>query len=234
METPPNQPQGPQSPAGSPPQPQPPGPQSPSPAGAPTQPPSPGPPAAPAPGAPPQPTGAPGYTGPVPPGGWQQPIVQPPASFAGAAFASWGSRVGALLLDALILLVPTIVVVALIIAVALSGSEAGTIVTAIVSTLAFFVVALVYAPLLMSRGGKRNGQTYGKQAVGIRVVRANGQPFSFGTAMLREFVVKGLLFGFVGSLLLYIPTIIDWLWPLWDDQDRALHDMVVDTRVVRT
>lgn len=175
----------------------------------------------------------PGYGGPVPPGGWNQPIAQAPAAFHGMAFAGWGSRVGATLLDALVLLVPTIILVAAITAVALSGSEVGIIVTALVGTLAFFAVALLYAPLLMRREGHRNGQTFGKQIVGIRAARANGQPFTFGSALVREFLVKGLLFGFVGGFLLYIPTIVDWLWPLWDDQDRALHDMVVDTRVLR-
>jgi hypothetical protein len=27
--------------------------------------------------------------------------------------------------------------------------------------------------------------------------------------------------------------LLDVLWPLWDDQDRALHDMVVSTHVIR-
>ena len=42
---------------------------------------------------------------------------------------------------------------------------------------------------------KTNGQTLGRMAIGIRVVRANGKPMDFGCAMLREVVVKGLLFG---------------------------------------
>ncbi|MGH3995362.1 MAG: RDD family protein, partial [Pseudonocardiaceae bacterium] len=90
-----------------------------------------------------------------------------------------------------------------------------------------------YAPLLMARQGERNGQTWGKQIVGIRAVRDNGQPFELGFGFLREFVVKNLLFVGVGGFFLYIPTIVDWLWPLWDDQNRCLHDMVVSTHVVR-
>ena len=53
------------------------------------------------------------------------------------------------------------------------------------------------------------------------------------TAFLREFVVKSLLFGFVGGFFFSIPTLLDCLWPLWDDSDRCLHDMVVTTHVVR-
>jgi uncharacterized RDD family membrane protein YckC len=65
------------------------------------------------------------------------------------------------------------------------------------------------------------------------VVRDSGPPVDFGFAFLREFVVKGLLFVFVGGWFLSIPTILDYLWPLWDDQNRCLHDMVVKTHVVR-
>jgi uncharacterized RDD family membrane protein YckC len=95
------------------------------------------------------------------------------------------------------------------------------------------VAVLFYAPLLMGRQGAHNGQTWGKQIVGIRVVRDSGQQVDIGFAFLREFVVKGLLFGFVGSFFFSIPTLIDYLWPLWDDQNRCLHDMVVSTHVVR-
>ena len=31
----------------------------------------------------------------------------------------------------------------------------------------------------------------------------------------------------------FIPTLLDWLWPLWDDENRALHDMLVSSHVVR-
>ena len=27
--------------------------------------------------------------------------------------------------------------------------------------------------------------------------------------------------------------LIDWLWPLWDDENRALHDFIVNTRTVK-
>ncbi len=84
----------------------------------------------------------------------------------------------------------------------------------------------------MMRGGEHNGQTPGKQIVGIRVVREGREPFGYGYALLRELVVKGLLIGTVGSLSLYIPVLLDYLWPLWDEENRALRDMVASTRVV--
>ena len=53
------------------------------------------------------------------------------------------------------------------------------------------------------------------------------------SALMREFVIKGLLFGTVGGWFLGIPTLLDYLWPLWDDENRCLHDMVAKTHVVR-
>jgi uncharacterized RDD family membrane protein YckC len=92
------------------------------------------------------------------------------------------------------------------------------------------IVALVYAPVLMAR---TNGQTLGRMAVGIRVVRNNGGPMTFGFAMLREVAVKALLFGVAGSVTFGLANLADVLWPLWDDENRALHDFVVDTRTVK-
>jgi uncharacterized RDD family membrane protein YckC len=144
--------------------------------------------------------------------------------FAGGRLASWGSRVGATLLDGFLIFIPIAAGVALIFA----GSTGAGVALVIVGELG----ALLYAPLTMMRPGPHNGQTIGKQLVGIRVVREDGRPISFGWALLREFVVKGVLFGALGSFLLYIPILLDYLWPLWDDGRQALHDKVVSTRVV--
>lgn len=200
------------------------GPQSPAPSGYPPPPPPPGP------EAPPQ---APSYGGPVPPGGWDQPAVpgRPPLPQQGA-LAGWGSRFGAAIIDGLILLVPTVVLIVLVVLVALS-SDAGAIVIGVISFLAFVTAAFLYAPLLMRREGEHNGQTWGKQVVGIRVIRDSGQPFDFGSAALREIVLKNLAVGIASSIIPLIPWLLNYLWPLWDDQNRALHDMAVSTHVVK-
>lgn len=226
---------GPQSPApGDPPRPETPaGPQSPAPA--PTPPPPPGPET---PATPPQ---APSYGGPVPPGAWDQPAVsgKPPAPPQGA-LAGWGARFGATVIDGLILAVPALVSFLTIVggAVGLSGTDDDVAVgAAILAALGWFllmaVILLLYAPLLMARQGTRNGQTLGKQFVGIRVVRDSGESFNFASAALREAVVKFLALAIAGSIIPLIPYLVNYLWPLWDDQNRALHDMVVSTHVVR-
>jgi uncharacterized RDD family membrane protein YckC len=99
--------------------------------------------------------------------------------------------------------------------------------------LLFGAVFLLYAPLLMMRQGERNGQTLGKQMVGIRVVRDNGEPFGFGWAALREVVLKQIAVNVASSIIPFIPWFLNYFWPLWDDQNRALHDMAASTHVVR-
>jgi uncharacterized RDD family membrane protein YckC len=193
---------------------------------------SPGAPQAPvAPPPPPGPESVSTYGGPVPPGGWQQPIPQHQA-WIGQPLASWGSRLAAWLIDGLILLAPIIVLTVIVVAIA-AGSDTGAIVTGIFGFLAYLVVVFIYAPMLMRREGAHNGQTWGKQMIGIRVVRDNGQAMNFGWAALREIVVKGLLVSIASSIIPLIPWLLDYLWPLWDDENRALHDMVVSTHVVR-
>ena len=150
--------------------------------------------------------------------------------------ASWGRRVGAFLIDGLIVGIGALILLVAITApfsVGFFASDNTGIVALFVgfllATLSITVIAFLYAPALMAR---TNGQTFGRMAVGIRVVRANGQPITFGFAMLREVVVKALLFGLIGGITGGIVHLLDALWPLWDEENRALHDFVVNTRVV--
>ena len=65
----------------------------------------------------------------------------------------------------------------------LGGDDDVAVGAAIVAFLLWFLlvalVALAYAPVLMMRKGEHNGQSWGKQVLGIRVTRDNGQPFDF-------------------------------------------------------
>jgi uncharacterized RDD family membrane protein YckC len=57
---------------------------------------------------------------------------------------------------------------------------------------------------------------------------------TFWFAMLREVIVKSLLVGVVSSFTFGLAWLLDVLWPLWDEENRALHDFVVNTRVIKT
>jgi uncharacterized RDD family membrane protein YckC len=208
----------------------PPGPQAPAPGPQAPPPPPQGPPGY----APPAPETAPGYGGPVPPGGWQQPIARAESGWVGRPLASWGSRLGAYLVDFLVVLIPVV-----LLAIVIFGGAAeadtfwGWVGASILYALLFGAAWLLYAPLLMMRQGERNGQTLGKQMVGIRVVRDSGEPFGFGWAAYREVVLKQLAVGIASSIIPFIPWFLNYFWPLWDDQNRALHDMAASTHVIK-
>jgi uncharacterized RDD family membrane protein YckC len=142
--------------------------------------------------------------------------------------AAWWTRVGALVID--LLITGAIELALLLIVWALTGGPRLTLARA--ETLGFEVglpVAVLYAPLLLARRGERNGQTIGKRAMGLRVIREDGLPLTFATALVREALGRQ-----VPALLtsgLYVP--VDYLWPLWDARNQALHDKVGRTFVVR-
>jgi uncharacterized RDD family membrane protein YckC len=152
------------------------------------------------------------------------------------ALSGWWRRVGAAVLDGLIVGIGAAVLFVAITApfsIGFFANDTVGVVALLVGALlavgCVAVVAFLYAPLLMAR---TNGQTLGRMAVGIRVVRAGGQPMTFWFAMLREVVVKTLLFGIVSSFTFGLASLLDVLWPLWDEENRALHDFVVNTRVI--
>ena len=177
----------------------------------------------------------PGYTSPPPPGaGGPAPLQLPNA---GAwQLASWGSRAGAQLIDGLIIVGVAFV---LLVPAGLLGifgvdtsSELGLLAiigAVLLSILVGLVVAAIYAPVMLAT---TDGRTLGRMAVGIRVVRADGRPMSFGRALLREIVVKGAIWLVAGATF-GIVWLVDVLWPLWDEENRALHDFPCGTRTVR-
>jgi uncharacterized RDD family membrane protein YckC len=196
-------------------------------------------PLAPGPEAPQHESDLPGYeSSPPPPGAAGPPAFPAPAApLAGRyTLAGWWSRVGAALIDGIIITVGALLILVLfgaVFSVGFFGGDdsgvAAVIVGLLLGSVAIAIVALLYAPLMMAR---TDGKTLGRMALGIRVIRAGGQPMTFGWAMLREVAVKALLFGVLSSITFGLASLADVLWPLWDDENRALHDFLVDTRVV--
>lgn len=152
-------------------------------------------------------------------------------------YAPWPSRAVALLIDA----VPVLALGSLFLLLAgasypfpweqfgnrLSAGEHG------LRVAMFFLATLVYFPLIMKR---TNGQTLGKMATGIRVVRTDGQPMTVGRAAWREAVVKDAVFNALGLIpvLGALIGLADYLTPLPDKQNRAIHDALSATRVIKT
>jgi uncharacterized RDD family membrane protein YckC len=191
-----------------------------------------------APPAPERPSTAPGYGSPPPPGAGG-PVAPAFGSDVMGRYvlASWLSRVGATLIDGLLICVGALILF-LPIGAALgigAAADSDTGIGAAIVGLLFWVlcvtiIAFLYAPVLMAR---TNGKTLGRMAMNIRVVRTSGEPITFGFAMLREVVVKSIVFGIAGSFTFGLAPVLDALWPLWDEENRALHDFICSTRVVK-
>ena len=180
-----------------------------------------------------------GYTSAPPPGAGGIAVAPSDAPIAGRwELSGWWRRVWAQVIDGIVIGLIALVFFLIIGAIVGGGFLVGDTTGYIAAVLGFLawgicilVAALLYAPLMMA---KTNGKTLGRMALGIRVVRANGQAITFGYATLREIVVKWLLFNVIGGAFTFgLAALIDDLWPLWDEEHRALHDMVVDSRVIR-
>lgn len=154
-------------------------------------------------------------------------------------FVSWPIRLVAYLIDDIL---PTIGGVLMVIGFFLGlislfedGDFGGEVSTALIIAGVIFLVLgagiliayLVWWLIVLGRA-----QTPGKQIVGIRAVNYAGEPIGWGMMFVREFLVKGLLFGILYGLTLGIMFFVDNLWPLWDENNQTLHDKVVSTYIV--
>jgi uncharacterized RDD family membrane protein YckC len=145
-------------------------------------------------------------------GGYAQPGAMP-------GYAGWWSRVGATLIDILIIGVPYGALIGL--GGALASDSAGAAVTFTILGLLTLVGIAIWQ--LVQEG--RTGQTIGKKALGIRLLRElDGRPLGVGMAFARR------LCHFLDSLALYL----GWLWPIWDTKKQTFADKIVSSVVVRT
>jgi len=98
----------------------------------------------------------------------------------------------------------------------------------VVSLLLFYLVAFLYDWIQHWRWG----QTIGKRALGIRVVRADGNPrVGAGAACGRAAIYAfAPLIPLVGSLF----ELLNELWLTWDPRRQCLHDKAAHTVVVKT
>jgi predicted Zn finger-like uncharacterized protein len=83
-----------------------------------------------------------------------------------------------------------------------------------------FVLSFVYYVVFTGYGG----QTPGKMALRIKVIRRDGSPISYGRAAFREVPAKfisGIIFG------------IGYLMVAFDEQKQGLHDRMADTYVIK-
>jgi uncharacterized RDD family membrane protein YckC len=136
-------------------------------------------------------------------------------------YASWGRRGLALILDNVLLLALAGVFFGLIFV----PNDLVSVLAAILAFFSWLVLPFVYFTAMHGQLG--GGQTIGKRALGIGVRRAEtGEVIGYGAAFGRYAIV------FLFSIFT-LPVLLDYLFPLWDRQNQALHDKVATSVVMR-
>jgi len=163
-------------------------------------------------------------------GGTYSPYTAPAAAtgYAGSAvvdgqdvvYAGFWKRYAAYFIDYILL---TVVTLPLSMIINVMGASSGNEGVQVALTLVVMLLSLVisigyYAGFHASRGGA----TLGKMAVGIKVVRGNGERISFLRAFCRYLAT------IVSSLIL----MIGFIMAAFTERKQALHDMMCDTLVV--
>ncbi|MBF9133531.1 RDD family protein [Plantactinospora sp. S1510] len=136
-------------------------------------------------------------------------------------YAHWGSRVGAYLVDTLVVLPFSVL------AVVFGGMSTDAETGQVSGPGPLYYVFIVLAILLNGYNrwylAGKTGQSWGKKALGISLVNeATNQPIGAGKAFLRE------LAHFVDGIICYI----GYLFPLWDAKKQTIADKIVKTVVV--
>ena len=90
------------------------------------------------------------------------------------------------------------------------------------------LAGVVWAIVNAVRAG-REGQSYGKRVMGIRLARlADGQPIGGGLGFLRLFL------NWIFWVACGIPGVLNLLWPLWDGKNQTWSDKIAKSVVVKT
>jgi len=90
---------------------------------------------------------------------------------------------------------------------------------AVIENILSLALSIAYATYFVGR----YGATPGKMACGLKVVRSDGEKVSYGRACGR----------FFAELVSSITLTIGYIMAAFDEEKRALHDRICDTRVIR-
>ncbi len=146
-----------------------------------------------------------------------------PLTAAGAQpweYAGFWIRVGAYLIDAVVINVVTFVIsFAFGMLIPAVGPDAALGLTLVLQAISLGLTAGYF---IYFHGSARHQATLGKKAVGIRVICADGQDVSFARALGRYFA------SFLSAIILGIGYIMAG----FDDEKRTLHDHICSTRVI--
>jgi uncharacterized RDD family membrane protein YckC len=142
------------------------------------------------------------------------------------AYAGFWPRFGAKFLDGLIMAVVYFILALLLLPSLMprmtgrtSPADASYFLGSCLIQLAFYGLGAVYYVLFVGR----YGATPGKMALKLKIVKADGSPVSYALALGRFFAE------ILSALILYV----GYIMAAFDEEKRALHDRICNTRVVR-
>lgn len=138
-------------------------------------------------------------------------------------YAGFWIRLVAVFIDALIVGFASVAVQAVLLP-GLRSTSAPTVSGAAVAAIGLaYLVGMAIAATYEAVFVNKLGATPGKMIVGLRVVRPDGGPISLGRSFGRYFA----------KMLSTIILFIGYIMVAFDREKRGLHDMIVDTRVIR-
>ena len=148
--------------------------------------------------------------------------------------AGWWRRAKAMIVDILIFmlaaLIPTVMVVVGLVTVVDEETDYDT---AWVGWILFAIGLVLWLVVMVWAGWKFGwrqgvtGVTPGKRRLGIRLVDVGTGEAPGGARGLGRWLVPGLI-----NSVVNVFSLIDYLWPLWDDENQRVTDKMFKTRVV--
>ncbi len=147
------------------------------------------------------------------------------STYADAQLAERGSRLMATLVDSILYGAP------LIPGLILTGAAQGDAEAGAFGSLVFLGGMLVTLAICVYQWVKLSttGQTLGKRWMGVRVVRVDGQPIGFASAVALRLWLPGLIQAvpFIGSIFGLVNVLF-----IFGQERRCLHDLMAGTRVI--
>lgn len=156
------------------------------------------------------------------------------ASLMGWHYGGFWIRFGARFIDGLIFTIPFLIGAAVLIPNLIrptnQAPSAANPALALVGLATFFVVSFLITGCYEILMLKYRSATLGKMACGLKVVRSDGGGLSWGVCFGRFFMWNLITSGipYLNMVLMLVSSIMLGV----DDQKRALHDRVCDTRVI--